>query len=320
MRAIRVREHGGPEVMRLEEVPDPRPGAGEVLVRIHAAGVNPVDTYLRGGEQGYAPELPFTPGMDGAGEVTVVGEDVEEFSPGDRVYLARTLTGSYAELALCSIDQVFPLPDGVSFEEGACLGVPYGTAMRALVDRARVRDGETVLVHGASGGVGTAAVQIAVALGARVAGTAGTEEGRRLVREQGAERVLDHHDPAHIAEAVDWTGGRGLDVVLEMAADRNLGSVLGALAPGGRVVVVGSRGEVRITPRDLMRRDAQLLGMSLMNASPSEIEAIHRRIRGGLERGELRPVVRETLPLAEAARAHERVMEPGAHGTIVLQP
>jgi NADPH:quinone reductase len=188
------------------------------------------------------------------------------------------------------------------------------------VDRAQVRYGETVLVHGASGGVGTAAVQIAVALEARVAGTAGTEEGRRLVREQGADRVFDHHDPAHIAEAVDWTGGRGLDVVLEMAADRNLGSVLGSLAPGGRVVVIGSRGEVRITPRDLMKRDAQLLGMSLMNASPPEIEAIHQRIRGGLERRELRPVVRETLPLEEAARAHKRVMEPGAHGTIVLQP
>jgi NADPH:quinone reductase len=192
--------------------------------------------------------------------------------------------------------------------------------MRALVDRARVRYGETVLVHGASGGVGTAAVQIATALGARVLGTAGTEEGRRLVREQGAERALDHHDASHLEEAVAWTGGRGLDVVLEMAAERNLGSVQGALAPGGRVVVIGSRGEVRITPRDLMQRDAQVLGMSLMNASPPEIEALHRRIQTGLERRELRPVVRETLALAEAAVAHERVMEPGAYGTVVLLP
>jgi NADPH:quinone reductase len=320
VRAIRVGEHGGPEVMRLEEVPDPRPGAGEVLVRMRAAGVNPVDTYLRAGAQGYAPPLPFTPGMDGAGEVVRVGEGVHALSPGDRVYLARSLTGSYADLALCRTDQLFPLPDDVSFEEGACLGVPYGTAMRALVDRARVRYGETVLVHGASGGVGTAAVQIATALGARVLGTAGTEEGRRLVREQGAERALDHHDASHLEEAVAWTGGRGLDVVLEMAAERNLGSVLGALAPGGRVVVIGSRGEVRITPRDLMQRDAQVLGMSLMNASPPEIEALHRRIRTGLERRELRPVVRETLALAEAAVAHERVMEPGAYGTIVLLP
>jgi NADPH:quinone reductase len=320
MKAIRVREHGGPEVMRLEEVPDPRPGAGEVLVRMRAAGVNPVDTYWRAGAQGYAPALPFTPGMDGAGEVVRVGEGVHAFSPGDRVYLARSLTGSYADLALCRTDQLFPLPDDVSFEEGACLGVPYGTAMRALVDRARVRYGETVLVHGASGGVGTAAVQIATALGARVLGTAGTEEGRRLVREQGAERALDHHDASHLEEAVAWTGGRGLDVVLEMAAERNLGSVLGALAPGGRVVVIGSRGEVRITPRDLMQRDAQVLGMSLMNASPPEIEALHRRVQTGLERRELRPVVRETLALAEAAVAHERVMEPGAYGTVVLLP
>jgi NADPH:quinone reductase len=320
MKAIRVHEHGGPEVLRLEEVADPRPGPGEVLVRIRAAGVNPVDTYLRAGEQGYTPGLPFTPGMDGAGEVVQIGEEADGLSPGDRVYLARSVTGTYAEIALCRTDQIFPLPDGVSFEEGACLGVPYGTAMRALVDRAQVRYGETVLVHGASGGVGTAAVQIAVALGARVIGTAGTEEGRSLARAQGAALVLDHHDASHLDEAVAWTGGVGLDVALEMAADRNLGEVLGALAPGGRVVVIGSRGEVRITPRDLMKQDAQVLGMSLMNASPAEVAALHRRIRTGLERGDLKPVVRETLPLAEAAEAHERVMQSGAKGTIVLLP
>ena len=163
-------------------------------------------------------------------------------------------------------------------------------------------------------------MQIAVALGARVAGTAGTEEGRRLVREEGSELVLDHHDERHLEEGVAWTDGQGFDVVLEMAADRNLGSMLGALAPGGRVVVIGSRGDVQITPRELMKRDAQVLGMSLMNASPAEVAALHRRIRTGLERGELKPVVRETLPLGEAAVAHERVMASGAYGTIVLAP
>lgn len=319
MRAIRVHQHGGPEVMRLEEVERPEPGPGEVLVRLACAGVNPVDTYLREGAQGYTPRLPLTPGMDGAGEVAAVGLGVKEFGPGERVYVVRSLIGTYAEYALCGGDQVFPLPERTTFAEGACLGVPYGTAMRALVDVARACYADTVLVHGASGGVGTAAVQIGVSLGARVAGTAGTPEGRDLVQSQGAETTFDHHDPRHLDEALTWTGGRGFDVILAMAAHHNLGAALEALAPGGRLVVIGSRGEVTISPRHLMRRDARVIGMSLMNARTAEIAALHRRIRSGLERGHLRPVVREELPLVEAAAAHGRVMQGGARGSYVLR-
>jgi NADPH:quinone reductase len=319
MNAIRIHKYGGPEVLRLEEIPTPEPGPGEVLVQMRAAGVNPVDTYLRSGAQGYAPDLPFTPGMDGAGEVAAVGGQVDDLRAGQRVYVARSMTGTYAEMALCRREHVFSLPEGISFEEGACLGVPYGTAMRAIVDRAELSYGETVLVHGASGGVGTAAVQIARALGGRVAGTAGTDAGRELVREQGAEATFDHGDGRHLYEALEWTGGRGFDVVLEMAAERNLGEVLKVLAPGGRVVVIGSRGDVGITPRDLMKREAQVMGMSLMNARPGEFALLHVRIRLGLERGELKPVLREEMPLAEAATAHERVMESGAQGQIVLR-
>jgi NADPH:quinone reductase len=319
MNAIRIHEYGGPEVMRLEDVSLRDPGPDEVLVRLLAAGVNPVDTYLRTGAQGYAPDLPFTPGMDGAGEVAAVGERVDDLEEGERVYVVRSITGTYAEMALCRREHVFSLPEAISFEEGACLGVPYGTAMRAIVDKAGLSYGETVLVHGASGGVGTAAVQIARAMGAHVVGTAGTAAGLELVLEHGATAAFSHRDPQHLEQALEWTNGRGFDVVLEMAAERNLGEVLKVLAPGGRVVVIGSRGDVDITPRDLMKREAQVRGMSLMNATPGELARLHERIRAGLERKELRPVVREVLPLRGAATAHEHVMASGARGNIVLR-
>ncbi len=190
MRAIRVHEFGGPEVLRLEEVPEPRPGPSQLLVRLSAAGVNPVDTYKRAGWHSHSPRLPYTPGEDGAGTVEEVGADVKRFKVGDRIYLARSLTGTYAEAALCEEWQAHPLPANVTFEQGACLGVPYMTAYRALFHRAAARAGETVLVHGASGGVGLAAVQLARAAGLRVIGTAGTDAGRRLVAEQGA---VDEH-------------------------------------------------------------------------------------------------------------------------------
>ena len=178
MKAIRVQEFGGPEVLRLEDVPDPHPGAGQVLVRVRAVGVNPVDTYIRAGAHAVRPQLPYTPGLDAAGTVEAVGEGVTRVSAGDRVYTSGSLSGTYAELALCDESQVHTLPARVSFAEGAGVSTPYATAYRALFQRARATPGETVLVHGASGGVGTAAVQIARAAGFKVIGTGGTEEGR----------------------------------------------------------------------------------------------------------------------------------------------
>jgi NADPH2:quinone reductase len=318
MRAIRVTEHGGPGVLRLEDSPPLRPQAGQVLVAVRAAGVNPVDTYIRAGTQGYTAALPYTPGIDAAGIVEAAGSGVTAATTGDRVYCAGTITGSYAEQALCTAAQVHPLPDAITFAQGASIGVPYATAYRALFQRARAQPGETVLVHGASGGVGTAAVQLARAAGLTVLGTAGTEASSAMLREQGARHVLDHHDPDHLARARDLTGGRGLDVILEMLANVNLGNDLGALAPGGRVVVIGSRGSVEINPRDTMARDAAVLGMSLMNATEEELRRIHAALGAGLESGVCRPVVGREFPLAEAARAHEAVMTPPACGNIVL--
>ena len=318
MKAIVVSRFGGPDVMRIEEVADPVPGQGQVLVRLHAAGVNPVDTYIRSGQYEQQAHLPYTPGIDGAGVIESVGPGVKHRKAGDRVYIAWSLTGTYAEKVVCTEGQTHPLPKGVSFAQGAAVGVPYGAAYRALFQKAGALPGEYLLVHGASGGVGIAAVQLARAAGFRVIGTAGSDQGRKLVMEVGAHAVLDHHDANHLAQAVELTCGVGLDVILEMLANANLDGDLGALAKGGRVVVVGSRGRVEIDPRDAMGREAVIIGMTLFNASERELRTMHAAFAAGLENGTLRPVVSRELPLAEAAAAHHEVMETSTLGKIVL--
>jgi NADPH2:quinone reductase len=320
MRAVRVPKFGEPEVMTVEDVPEPSPSAGQVLVAIEAAGVNPVDTYIRAGWYPPMPVLPYTPGWDGAGTVERVGPGVTRFAPGDRVFTWRSLTGTYAEKALCAEEAVHPLPARVGFEEGAAVGVPYATAFRALFQRAGARPGERVLVHGASGGVGLAAVQMAAAAGLEVFGTAGSAAGRALVQREGAHHVFDHGEAGYLARAKERTGGRGFDVILEMLANVNLGKDLEVLAPRGRVVVIGSRGKVEIAPRDLMGTDGAVLGMRLPNARPEEMESIFAAVGAGLANGTLRPVVFRRFGLEEAARAHHEVMEAKLAGKIVLLP
>jgi len=320
MKAIRVHEVGDPEVMRLEEVPDLQPGTGQVVVRVKAAGVNPVDTYIRSGLYPRKPALPYTPGNDAGGVVESIGTGVTRVAVGDRVYVAGTISGAYAEQALCNEFQVHPLPQRVSFAQGAAIQVPYATAYRALFQLARATPGESVLVHGASGGVGVAAVQLARAAGLTVIGTGGTERGRGLVAEQGAHHVLDHHAAGYLEQVLTLTGGRGVDVVLEMLANVNLGKDLKVLAQGGRVVVIGSRGTVEIDPRDTMSRDAVIMGMSLFNISAHDSARVHAALGVGLENGALCPIVGQEMPLVDAPRAHRAVMEPGAYGKIVLIP
>lgn len=320
MRAIRVREFGEPEVMRLEEVPDLKPGPGEVVVKVNAAGVNPVDAYIRSGMYRLDLELPYTPGIDGAGVITAIGEGVRHRKVGDRVYAAWCLSGTYAEQVLCTEFQTHPLPEHVSFAQGAAVGVPYGAAFRALFQRARAVAGESVLVHGASGGVGIAAVQLAKAAGQWVIGTAGSERGMELVRSQGAHHVLNHKESGYLDGLKDFPCGKGVDVVLEMLANANLGSDLGVLAPGGRVVVIGSRGRVEIDPRDTFLPESAVLGMSLYSATEKERMSMHAAFGAGLQNGTLKPVVSRELPLAEAATAHHAVMEASTFGKIVLFP
>jgi len=320
MKAILVRQFGGPEVLKLEEVPTPKPAAGQVLVGVHAAGVNPYDTYMRAGTYAQKPALPYTPGSDAAGVIEAIGEGVKKVKPGDRVYTAKTVTGAYAEYALALEEQVHSLPAKVNFSQGAGVWVPYGTAYHALFHSAKAHASEAVLVHGASGGVGTAAVQMARAIGLTVLGTAGTQKGLELVKREGAHQVFDHSKAGYQEEIMKATGGRGVDLILEMLANVNLAHDLKLLAIHGRVIVIGNRGEVTINARELMARRGSIRAFTLWGITLAEEADIHAGLIAGLENSTLRPVVGKELPLAEAARAHKEILEPGAAGKIALIP
>lgn len=303
--------------MRLEETDIPQPETGQVLVRVRAVGVNPVDTYLRSGLYAYAPELPYTPGKDAAGIVESIGNGVTKFRPGDRVYTAGSITGTYAQYCICAEDQLGLLPQNVSFEQGAGVWTPYATAFRALFQKAKCRRGESLLVHGASGGVGIAAIQWAKNAGLTVIGTAGSDDGRQLVMEAGADTVFDHTDDDHFGR-IREVAGSGVDVIIEMLANKNLERDFEALAMFGRIVVVGSRGSINFTPRQAMTKDAVIYGMSLFNATTKDLNEIHDAIYRGLDEGFLRPFIGRRFSLAEAALAHHEIIESKARGKIVL--
>ena len=320
MKSIIIREFGSPEVMKLEDIPTPEPSDTQVLVKVMAAGVNPVDTYLRSGNYASAPKLPYTPGKDAAGVVEKTGDKVTKFKNGNRVYTAGSITGAYAEYSLCDETHLGRLPENVSFEQGAGIWTPYATSYRALFQKAGARSGETVFIHGASGGVGVAAIQWAKNAGLKVIGSASSDGGKKLVTDEGADHVVDHTDEKHLAEVRDLTGGRGVDVIIEMLANENLAKDFDALAMFGRISIVGNRGSLDFNPRLAMGKDASLFGMSLFNAPPEAMEEIHSAIFDGLTQGFLKPVVGESIPLAEAPRAHKQVIENKAFGKIVLIP
>lgn len=319
MKAIIVREFGKPDVMKLEEVSDLEPSENQILVRMKAAGINPVDTYIRQGTHAIKPDLPYTPGKDAAGIVEEVGENISKIKIGDRVYLAGSETGTYAEFALCQEDQVWKLPENATFEQGAGIFVPYATAFRALIQKAKAKSGETVLIHGASGAVGIAAVQWAKNAGLKIIGTASSEDGKRLVREQGADFVFDHSSENYLDEINKATENRGVDVILEMLANENLQRDFEVLAKFGRIVVIGSRGSLEFNPRSAMGKEATIRGMSLFNASEEEFAKIHQAIFEGLSEDYLSPVIGKMFPLAEASQAHHEVIEKKAFGKIVLE-
>ena len=320
MKAIVVHEYGEPEVMKVEDVPALEPAAGQVLVKIEAAGVNPVDTYLRTGIHAHAPKLPYTPGKDAAGVVEAVGSGVNAYKPGDRVYTAGSVTGTYAEYSLCSEDQIGSLPSNIGSAEGAGVWTPYATSYRALFQKAAAKAGETVLVHGASGGVGLAAVQWAKDAGLKVIGTASSDEGKDLVRENGADAVFDHTDEDHFDDIRQFADGKGVDVVIEMLANVNLERDFECLGMFGRIVVVGNRGSIQFTPRLAMTKDATIYGMSLFNSPQAAKDEIKSAIFSGLEKGSLAPAVSRSFGLSDAPAAHHAVIEDKALGKIVIQP
>lgn len=320
MKAIVVNEFGAPEVMRIADIPKPEPSENQVLIKCHAIGVNPIETYLRAGTYPLKSNLPYTPGKDAAGIVEAIGKNVTKFQTGDRVYTADSISGTYAEYTLCEEKDLGVLPGNISFEQGAGIWTPHATAYRALFQKANAVKGETVLIHGASGGVGVAAIQWAKNAGLTVIGTASSDEGKKLIAEQGADHVLDHSNESHIAEINELTGGKGVEVIIEMLANVNLQIDFEALAMFGRIAVVGNRGSLDFNPRVIMGKDASVFGMALFNSPQPDRDQIHSAVFDGLSKGYLNPIIRKSIPLADAPKAHHEVIENKAFGKILLKP
>lgn len=319
MKAVIVSEFGAPEVLKFEETTDLEPSENQILVKIKAAGINPVDTYIRTGTHAQKPQLPYTPGKDAAGIVEKTGANISEFKTGDRVLTTGSVTGTYAEFCLCEENQLIKLPENISFEQGAGVFVPYATAYRALFQKAKGKSGEMLLVHGASGGVGIAAIQWAKNAGLKVIGTAGSEDGQKLAKEQGADFVFDHLKENYFDEIKDATSGKGVDIILEMLANENLVKDFEILKMFGRIAIIGNRGSLDFNPRLAMGKDASLFGMSLFNAPEGDMREIYEAIYDGLSKGFLSPVVGKVFDLKDADKAHHAIMKEKAFGKIVLK-
>ena len=316
MRAIVVTEYGGPEVLVDREIRMPIVKPGKILIRLMAAGVNPVDTYMREGSNGYGPILPFTPGMAGAGIIEEVGDGVIGYEIGEKVYTLDSISGTYAEYCICSPSQIFPLPPKLGWAEAACLGPPYFTAARALFTKGQVTKGDSVLIHGASGGVGLACLQLLAGRASRVFGTAGSDVGIDLVLENGVEACFNHNDGGHFEEIREASGG--VNLIVEMLANVNLNNDITVLAPRARIVVVGSRGKIDFSPRDLMGGEYTLVGMRIIQASLEERASYAKLIREGVERGHIKPLIGAEFTLEDANRAHKKLMEGPSAGSMVL--
>lgn len=319
MKALTIEEYGEPEILQIREVADLKAGPGQILVRIRATGINPVEVYKRSGKPPYNNlSFPVTLGTDGAGEVAALGDGVVGLEVGQRVFVTGSSTGTYAEYALCAPGQVYPLPDHISFEQGAAIGIPYATAHRALFAKAGARSGETVFIHGATGGVGVAAIQLAMAAGLKVCGSAGSIAGEQFLESQGVKYTCNHNTPDYMSDALGMTCGLGFDILLEMLANENLAQDPDVMARFGRIVVIGNRGTTEINPRAWMARDLTIYAMTIMNATPADLEAVYTEIAAGLRRGVIKPVVGQTFALQDAPAAHDAVMRGGAKGKIVL--
>lgn len=318
MRAVLVRQFGGIKNMKVEDnVPIPTIGDKQIMVKVLVSGVNPVDTYIRSGFYGKLPDLPYIPGRDAAGLVQRIGSEVTKFKPGDRVFTCQSgQMGTLAEYTCVDESHVHPLDEKLSYSQGASIGIPYFTAYRALFTKAQAKKNERVLIHGASGSVGLAAVQMGKAYGLHIVGTAGTKEGMDLVSGVGADKVFNHRDPKYFDKLQK---GEKFDVILEMLANVNLGKDLILMKPGGRTVVIGSRGNVTIDPRDIMSTEAVVMGVAVLSASPMESESAEY-VLDGINAGWLKPVVDRVYQLEEAGQAHHDIIHgTGAKGKLVVK-
>jgi NADPH:quinone reductase len=324
VKAVRIHGYGGPDVLVYEDVPTPEPKPGQVLVRVEAATVNPIDVAVREDSFPTPKSPPKTIGSDGAGVVEAVGADVEGVGAGERVFfsgLGVGSEGSYAEYAVIAEVQAVPIPDDLSTVDAAALGMVFPTAYYALVTRGAVKAGETVLVQGAAGGVGSASVQLAKAFGARVIGTVGSEAEADLVRGLGADETIDYKHEDVVARALELTDDKGVDLVHELVISANLPADVRLIATGGRIVCTGQgpSPEATVPIGEALAKDATLLFMSLNNAGRAGVAKIAAEVARMAAEGRVRPVIGQTLPLAEARRAHELLATEHV-GKIVLVP
>ncbi|SHT29437.1 oxidoreductase [Mycobacteroides abscessus subsp. abscessus] len=323
MKAIQVTQFGGLDKLVFKDVEDVVAGKGEVCVRLYAAGVNPSDTYTLTGTYAFSvPHLPYTPGLDGAGIVEAIGEGVTNVRIGDRVFIAslirRKSTGTFAQKVVCDATLVHPLPEHISFEQGAALGVPALTAYRALFQRACLKPGQTVFIHGASGGVGLQIVQMAKSHGAKVIGTASKPEGKKMVQQAGADFVIDHVTEDTIEDVIAILNGNGPDVIIEFLANKNLETDLKLIAPFGKIVIVGNRGSIEINPRLAMQRECDILATALWNAPKDEYDQSIHGVISMLTSGALRPIIGRTLPLQQVSQGFEQLIKGIGNGKLIL--
>lgn len=316
MKYLKITKYGGPEVLETSEKELEKPGPGEITLEIHYAGINPVDTYLCAGKNGYEPPLPFTPGVEGAGVVLQCGPDVSSVVPGDRVFVAWSRTGTCAGQCLAGENQVFKLPPSLDLKQGAALFLNYFTAWRALVVRGGLKPGDRVLIHGASGGVGMAALQWCRFFANPVWGTAGSSDGLALVRKQGAVEAGDHTSLDYLDVLKKSSGG--FDLIVEMLADKNLNEDLKLLDRNGRVVIVGSRGTVEINPRLTMGVETDIRGVTLKNSTDADNIRCLKDLDAAVAKGIINPVIQNIYPLEQADKAYRELMEERSRGKILL--
>ena len=324
MKAIQFHNFGGPEVLQLDEIAAPVFGPDDVIIEVKAAGVNPADTYMRSGTYRIQPPLPCIPGGDVAGDVLALGKNVTGFSVGDRVFagvaMGLDFEGCYAEQAKRPAKYVRRIPESMSYSEATTFGVSYPTAHYSLFARGGAKAGETVFIHGASGSVGTSAIQLAKRAGLNVIGSAGSQDGLQLVHDEGSDLAVDHSQPDYLDAIRDQCGGKGPDLILEMLANVNLADDMEIASRNARIVVIGNRGEIKINPRMAMMKELDIRGIMLWNASEGQLGEIMTDLLSAAEDGAIKPKVGREFPLNEATKAHELVLESGNAGKIVLIP
>ncbi|AMB99207.1 hypothetical protein AWM75_03940 [Aerococcus urinaehominis] len=323
MQAIQINQFGDTsQVLELATTDLPSPGPSQVLVALAYAGVNPNDTYVRTGQYGlYQPKLPYTPGFDGVGRVQAVGSNVDKWQPGDRVQVFSfnhldQQTGTYAHYCLVDQNSVWPLPDQVSFQAGGALGIPSLVAYQAVCLRGQAKAGERILIHGGSGAVGSFAIQYAKILGGQVLASSSNSQSRQDLLRLGADQAIDHISLDQVDQAIDQYGH--FDLIIEMLADQNMETDLRLLAPFGRLVVVGARGQVKISPRQILAKELDVLGVALPNLSDQTLDAMQNQINDWLIQGRVVPQVSQVFPLNQARQAQDAVLESKPVGKIII--